>query len=143
MGILTSLMPVGSWLKLGLCALAGALVIGVGLYIWRLRSDNASLTHQVSQVQARLGSALASNKQNLAELAALAAQNQLDQAQIAARDAAQVQSAGDGATILQSIATAPARSNGAAAPVMLDTLRSIAADQASATQVLPAHGAKK
>lgn len=143
MGILTSLMPVGSWLKLGLCAIAAAVVIGVGLYIWRLRSENSTLTANVAQGRAALGSALARNRQNLAELATLAAQNQIDEAQIAARDAAQVQSAGDGATILQSIATAPAASNGAVAPVMLDTLRSIAADQASATQVLPAHGVKK
>jgi hypothetical protein len=134
---------VGNWLKIGLCVIVGVVVVGVALYIWRLRNENAILTANVAQQRVALSAALVSNRQNLVALAVLTKQNELDQAQIAARDAAEVQSAADGATILQSIARTPARSNGAAAPVMLDTLRSIAADQASATHVLPAHGAKK
>lgn len=111
------------WLIGGLC------VIGCMIYLWYLRDQLAAARQSVASAQSTIVQLSAANQQNLAALKVLQAEDAAWQTTLTTTlvsDDAITRFA-DG--LVQTAATAPARSDASIAPVLADTLASIAKAQ--------------
>jgi hypothetical protein len=116
----TRLLP---WLIGGLC------VIGCILYLWYLRDQLAAARQAVASAQSTITQLSATNQQNLAALKVLQAEDAAWQTTLTttlASDGAITRFA-DG--LVQTAATAPSKSYASIAPVLANTLASIAKAQ--------------
>jgi hypothetical protein len=116
----TRLLP---WLIGGLC------VIGCILYLWYLRDQLAAARQAVASAQSTITQLSATNQQNLAALKVLQAEDAAWQTTLTttlASDGAITRFA-DG--LVQTAATAPSKSDASIAPVLANTLASIAKAQ--------------
>ncbi|MCW8308524.1 hypothetical protein AruPA_15915 [Acidiphilium sp. PA] len=117
---LTRFLP---WLIGGLC------VIGCLIYVWYLRDQLRTAQGDIASAQSTIVQLSAINQQNLVALKVLRAEDAAWQATLATTLASDSQITRFTDGLLQTIATAPAKNDAAVAPVLADTLASIAQTQ--------------
>ena len=111
------------WLIGGLC------VIGCLIYVWYLRDQLKTAQGDIASAQSTIVQLSAINQQNMAALKLLRAEDAAWQATLATTLASDSQITRFTDGLLQTVATAPSKDDATVAPVLANTLASIAKTQ--------------
>lgn len=111
LGLVSKLVPYGRLIKYGLIV---AVIAGIGLYVWHLRSANATLRAKNATQAVTISSLQAANKQNVAALAQIKSQYALAEGALQTEMAAHAATQSSGQHVREAVRTA--HGGGAAAP---------------------------